>query len=55
MDKEKKNYSTFESELQVRPDDIDMNGHVHNSNVMVNKESGRPQVIDADIVEKYSV
>jgi len=24
-------YSTFESELQVRPDDIDMNGHVHNS------------------------
>ncbi len=31
MTKEKKNYSTFESELQVRPDDIDMNGHVHNS------------------------
>jgi len=31
MDKEKKIYSTFESELQVRPDDIDMNGHVHNS------------------------
>jgi len=31
MDKEKKSYSTFESELQVRPDDIDMNGHVHNS------------------------
>lgn len=26
-----KSYSTFESELQVRPDDIDMNGHVHNS------------------------
>lgn len=26
-----KTYSTFESELQVRPDDIDMNGHVHNS------------------------
>lgn len=24
-------FSTFESELQVRPDDIDMNGHVHNS------------------------
>lgn len=24
-------YSTFETELQVRPDDIDMNGHVHNS------------------------
>ena len=24
-------YSTFESELQVRPDDIDMNRHVHNS------------------------
>lgn len=146
MDKEKKNYSTFESELQVRPDDIDMNGHVHNSKyldyvlaarfdqmercygmsmeeflerglswyvraayiehkrplhmgdrllvrtqvaavrsrgvkveyqiirqdggngggqtlsakgyfdyVMVDKDSGRPQVIDADIVEKYSV
>lgn len=31
MDKEKKIYSTFESELDVRPDDIDMNGHVHNS------------------------
>ncbi|MEM7013763.1 MAG: acyl-CoA thioesterase, partial [Verrucomicrobiota bacterium] len=24
-------YSTFESELAVRPDDIDLNGHVHNS------------------------
>jgi acyl-CoA thioester hydrolase len=24
-------YSTFESEMQVRPDDIDMNRHVHNS------------------------
>jgi YbgC/YbaW family acyl-CoA thioester hydrolase len=24
-------YSTFESELTVRPDDIDMNNHVHNS------------------------
>ena len=24
-------YSTFESELLVRPDDIDMNNHVHNS------------------------
>lgn len=24
-------YSTFETELQVRPDDIDMNQHVHNS------------------------
>ena len=23
------NYSTFESELAVRPDDIDMNNHVH--------------------------
>lgn len=26
-----KTYSIFESEMQVRPDDIDMNGHVHNS------------------------
>ncbi|UKJ06164.1 acyl-CoA thioesterase [Solitalea lacus] len=26
-----KTYSVFESELQVRPDDIDMNNHVHNS------------------------
>lgn len=25
------NYSIFESELQVRPDDIDMFNHVHNS------------------------
>ncbi len=25
------NYSKFESEMQVRPDDIDMNQHVHNS------------------------
>tara|TARA_R110002096_G_scaffold292391_3_gene486914 strand:- start:1703 stop:2125 length:423 start_codon:yes stop_codon:yes gene_type:complete len=24
-------FSTFETELQVRPDDIDLNGHVHNS------------------------
>ncbi len=24
-------YTIFESQLQVRPDDIDMNGHVHNS------------------------
>lgn len=24
-------YTIFESKLQVRPDDIDMNGHVHNS------------------------
>jgi acyl-CoA thioester hydrolase/thioesterase-3 len=24
-------YARFESELQVRPDDIDMNNHVHNS------------------------
>lgn len=24
-------YSTFESEFRVRPDDIDMNKHVHNS------------------------
>jgi acyl-CoA thioester hydrolase/thioesterase-3 len=24
-------YSTFESEVLVRPDDIDMNNHVHNS------------------------
>jgi len=24
-------FSTFETSLQVRPDDIDMNGHVHNS------------------------
>lgn len=23
-------FSTFQSELRVRPDDIDMNGHVHN-------------------------
>lgn len=28
---QKKGYSIFESDLQVRPDDIDMNGHVHNS------------------------
>ena len=27
----KPNYSKFESELVVRPDDIDMNNHVHNS------------------------
>src|SRR2546428_1031407 len=26
-----KTFSAFESELQVRPDDIDMNNHVHNS------------------------
>lgn len=26
-----KKYAVFESELQVRPDDIDMNNHVHNS------------------------
>ena len=26
-----KTFSKFESELQVRPDDIDMNQHVHNS------------------------
>jgi acyl-CoA thioester hydrolase/thioesterase-3 len=25
------NFSHFESEMQVRPDDIDMNQHVHNS------------------------
>ena len=31
MTKEQKRYSTFESELTVRPDDIDMNNHVHNS------------------------
>ena len=24
-------HSTFESEIQIRPDDIDMNNHVHNS------------------------
>jgi thioesterase-3 len=28
---EKTNYSIFESELRVRPDDIDMFNHVHNS------------------------
>ena len=27
----KKTYSVFETELRVRPDDIDMNQHVHNS------------------------
>jgi YbgC/YbaW family acyl-CoA thioester hydrolase len=27
----KNSYSTFTTELQVRPDDIDMNRHVHNS------------------------
>ncbi len=27
----KPHYSTFETELTVRPDDIDMNNHVHNS------------------------
>ena len=26
-----KNFSTFESRIAVRPDDIDMNQHVHNS------------------------
>jgi YbgC/YbaW family acyl-CoA thioester hydrolase len=31
MTKESRRYSTFESELTVRPDDIDMNNHVHNS------------------------
>lgn len=24
-------YSTFETEIKIRPDDIDMNNHVHNS------------------------
>ncbi len=24
-------YSTFESEIKIRPDDIDLNNHVHNS------------------------
>ena len=28
------NYTTFESELTVRPDDIDMNNHVHNSHYL---------------------
>lgn len=28
---EKSQYSTFETELKVRPDDIDMFNHVHNS------------------------
>ena len=28
---EKNQYSIFESELRVRPDDIDMFNHVHNS------------------------
>lgn len=28
---EKSRYSRFETEMQVRPDDIDMNQHVHNS------------------------
>jgi acyl-CoA thioester hydrolase/thioesterase-3 len=27
----KKEFSTFETEIVVRPDDIDMNNHVHNS------------------------
>lgn len=27
-------YATFESEIAVRPDDIDMNDHVHNSRFM---------------------
>jgi acyl-CoA thioester hydrolase/thioesterase-3 len=27
----RRHYSQFESELTVRPDDIDMNNHVHNS------------------------
>ena len=31
MTKEQRRYSTFESELVVRPDDIDMNNHVHMS------------------------
>lgn len=31
MTKEPPRYSTFETELFVRPDDIDMNNHVHNS------------------------
>lgn len=29
--RESRLYSTFETELIVRPDDIDMNNHVHNS------------------------
>ncbi|GAB6283208.1 MAG: hypothetical protein STSR0008_19660 [Ignavibacterium sp.] len=24
-------YSTFESEIKIRPDDIDLNNHVHNT------------------------
>lgn len=28
---EKNSYSIFETEIAVRPDDIDMNNHVHNS------------------------
>ncbi len=30
-----KPYSTFESELQVRPDDIDMNGQIQNSDIQL--------------------
>ena len=49
----------FETELQVRPDDIDMNQHVHGSRyfdyTMINIKTGRAEAIPAPIIEKYSV
>jgi hypothetical protein len=47
----------FESELAVRPDDIDMNQHVHGSRhyTMINLATGRAEPIPDWIAAKYAV
>jgi acyl-CoA thioesterase FadM len=49
----------FETELRVRPDDIDMNQHVHSSRyfdyTMINLRTGRAEPIPAEIREKYAI
>ncbi len=51
--------TAFETDLQVRPDDIDMNQHVHHSRyfhyTMINLKTGRAEVIPGWIVQKYAV
>ena len=51
--------SKFESEMQVRPDDLDMNRHVHHSRhfdyTMIDLQTGRAEKIPDSIVCKYSI
>jgi len=56
----------FESEIAIRPDDIDLNNHVHNTKYldyvlavrfvqMISLKNGRPVIIPEEIIKKYSI